>query len=90
MDGLREAIDGEAERTAFAGVVRVDRGGTTELEAAYGLADRAHGIAMTPAHQLGTASVTKGFTALTVPAWSPTARCRCRPRRVPCSAAICP
>jgi CubicO group peptidase (beta-lactamase class C family) len=66
MDPLQAAVDEEADRSLFSGVVRVDRGGTTELLAAYGLADRAHDIAMTPAHQLGTASVTKGFTALTV------------------------
>jgi len=66
MDSLRAALDREAERTLFSGVVRVDRSRTTEAIAAYGLADRAHGIAMTTAHQLGTASVTKGFTALTI------------------------
>jgi CubicO group peptidase (beta-lactamase class C family) len=64
--GLRAALDQQAERTRFSGVVRVDRERTTEVLAAYGLADRAHGIHMTPAHQLGTASVTKGFTALAV------------------------
>jgi CubicO group peptidase (beta-lactamase class C family) len=66
VNSLRETVDREAARTAFAGVVRVDRGQAVEVEAAYGLADRAHGIAMTPEHQLGTASVTKGFTALAV------------------------
>lgn len=66
MNRLREAIDAEAARTAFNGVVRVDRGDVVEIEAAYGLADRAHRIPMTPQHQLGTASVTKGFTALAV------------------------
>jgi CubicO group peptidase (beta-lactamase class C family) len=57
MGSLRAVLDREAERTLFSGVVRVDRGSTTEVLAAYGLADRAHGVAM---------SVTKGFTALTV------------------------
>ena len=66
MNRLRETIDAEAARTAFSGVVRVDRGDHVELEAAYGLADRAHGVPMTPQHRLGTASVTKGFTALAV------------------------
>jgi CubicO group peptidase (beta-lactamase class C family) len=66
MGSLRAALDLEAEQTLFSGVVRVDHGGRTEVMAAYGLADRAHGIAMTSAHQLGTASVTKGFTALTI------------------------
>ena len=66
MSPLRDALDREARRTRFSGVVRVDRGDTVDVLAAYGLADRAHGIAMTPGHQLGSASVTKGFTALTV------------------------
>jgi hypothetical protein len=63
---MRAALDREAERTRFSGVVRVDRGGEIESVQAYGLADRAHRIATTPTHQLGTASVTKGFTALTI------------------------
>ncbi len=66
MSSLRAVLDRAAELTRFSGVVRVDRGGKTEVLSAYGFADRAHGIAMTPAHQLGTASLTKGFTALTV------------------------
>jgi hypothetical protein len=66
MDPLQPEIDREAVRTRFSGVVRVDREGERALEAAYGLADRAHGIPMTPAHQLGTASLTKGFTAVAV------------------------
>ena len=66
MDLLRAALDREAERTRFSGVVRVERAAEIETLAAYGLADRAHDIVMTPSHQLGTASVTKGFTALTI------------------------
>jgi CubicO group peptidase (beta-lactamase class C family) len=66
MDPLRAALDRAAEKTGFAGVVRVDRAGEIATISAYGLADRAHGIAMTTEHQLGTASVTKGFTALTI------------------------
>ena len=66
MSTLGADVDGEATRTAFSGVVRVDRHGVPEIEAAYGFADRRHGVAMTTEHQLGTASVTKGFTALTV------------------------
>ncbi|MBA3604951.1 MAG: beta-lactamase family protein, partial [Acidimicrobiia bacterium] len=46
--------------------VRVDRGGELLMERAYGLADRRRGIAMTPHHQLGSASGSKGFTALVV------------------------
>jgi len=66
MGSLGTALDQRAERTRFSGVVRVDRDRKTEVLAGYGLADRAHGIAMTPEHQLGTASVTKGFTALAI------------------------
>jgi len=66
MGTLLEALDDEAARTGFSGVVRVDRGGAPDVAAAYGFADRAHAAAMTPDHQLGTASLTKGFTALTV------------------------
>ena len=66
MDSLGTALDRAAEQTRFSGVVRVDHAGGIAAMSAYGLADRAHGIAMTPSHQLGTASVTKGFTALTI------------------------
>ena len=66
MAGLEEAVDALAREGDFHGVVRVDRGGEPVLERAYGLADRRHGIAMTPRHQLGIASGSKGFTALAV------------------------
>jgi CubicO group peptidase (beta-lactamase class C family) len=66
MDPLRTALDREAGGTGFSGVVRVDRPGTAPLLAAYGLADRAHEVPMTTEHQLGTASLTKGLTAVTV------------------------
>lgn len=66
MQSLREAVDEVAERTGFSGVVRVDRGGETELCAAYGLADRAHGIANTVQTRFATASATKSLTAVTV------------------------
>jgi hypothetical protein len=44
MPSLRQAVDDAAERTGFSGVVRLDRSGETELSAAYGFADRAHGV----------------------------------------------
>ena len=68
VDGmdLSERVEQKAVETGFAGIVRVDRGGTTDLSAAYGLADRRHGIPMTPDHQLATASGSKGMTALAV------------------------
>ncbi len=54
------AVDG------FAGAVRVDVGGTTELRAAYGLADRARTIPVTVDTRLGIASGSKVLTALVV------------------------
>jgi CubicO group peptidase (beta-lactamase class C family) len=66
MGSLRDAVDEVARRTRFSGVVRVERTGETELVAAYGLADRAHGIANTVDTQFATASGTKGLTALLV------------------------
>ena len=50
----------------FAGVVRVDVDGETELRAAYGLADRARRIPMTVDTRLGIASGSKVLTALAV------------------------
>ena len=40
MADLHDAIAAEAERTAFSGVVRVDRGAETLVAQAFGLADR--------------------------------------------------
>jgi CubicO group peptidase (beta-lactamase class C family) len=50
----------------FAGVVRVDVDGETELRAAYGLADRARKLPMTVDTRLGIASGSKVLTALAV------------------------
>jgi CubicO group peptidase (beta-lactamase class C family) len=50
----------------FSGVVSVSGPDGIEFEQAYGLADRAHGIVMTPETQLAVASATKGFTAAAV------------------------
>ena len=58
-------VDALARETGFSGVVRVDRAAEVELAAAYGLADRAHGIANTLDTQFAIASGTKGLTALT-------------------------
>ena len=66
MQSLEDAVGEVAERTGFSGVVRVDRAGETELCAAYGLADRAHGIANTVATRFATASATKRLTAVAV------------------------
>jgi CubicO group peptidase (beta-lactamase class C family) len=59
-------VDALARETGFSGVVLVDRAAEVELAAAYGLADRAHGIANTLDTQFAIASGTKGLTALTV------------------------
>ena len=66
VHSLREAVEETARRTAFAGVVRLDRAGETELAVAYGFADRAHEIPNTFDTVYATASGTKGFTALAV------------------------
>ncbi len=66
MPELGDAIDRLAAETGFAGVVRVDRDATTELVAAYGLADRRCGRPNTVDTQLCVASGSKGMTALAV------------------------
>jgi CubicO group peptidase (beta-lactamase class C family) len=63
---LTADLDRLAAETWFSGVVRLDRADGPVLVEAYGLADRAHGIANTVETRFGTASVTKGVTALTV------------------------
>jgi CubicO group peptidase (beta-lactamase class C family) len=63
---LSESVDRVAAETRFSGVVRVDRNDTVSLLDAYGLADRAHGVANTVDGQFGIASGTKGLTALVV------------------------
>ena len=64
IDG--DALDVVAATAEFSGVVRVDHGDEVVLEVAFGDADRAHGVPNTMATQFGTASATKGLTALTV------------------------
>lgn len=65
MSALGRDLDEIAAETGFSGVVRVDRGDDV-LVRAYGFADRAHEIPNTPDTQFGTASGTKGLTALVV------------------------
>ena len=48
----------------FSGVIRLERNGSVELDAAYGLADRAHDVPMTTDTQLGMASGSKTFEKL--------------------------
>jgi CubicO group peptidase (beta-lactamase class C family) len=66
MAGLEVDVDALAERTGFSGVVHVQTGGRVELARAYGMADRAHGIANTVETQLAIASGSKALTALAV------------------------
>ncbi|GAB3582428.1 serine hydrolase domain-containing protein [Amycolatopsis endophytica] len=64
MEGILDAL---AAETGFSGVVRVDRPGRT-VARAYGHADRAWRVPNTVGTRFALASVTKGFTALTVAA----------------------
>src|SRR3954447_3762945 len=66
MESLQDAVDREAQRTGFSGVVRLERSGATEFSTAYGFADRAHEILNTVETQFATASGTKSLTALAV------------------------
>jgi CubicO group peptidase (beta-lactamase class C family) len=66
METLEQEIDRIAADTAFSGAVRVDRGDQVELAKAYGMAHRALQVANTVETQFGTASATKGLTALAV------------------------
>jgi len=66
MQELERELDGLAAAGGFSGVVRVDRDGEIVVARAYGLADRAHGIANAVDTQFAIASGTKGLTALAV------------------------
>jgi CubicO group peptidase (beta-lactamase class C family) len=66
MDEPHRRIDAVAAESGFSGVVRLERDGVVEVDAAYGLADRAHQVPMTTATRLGIASGSKTMTALVV------------------------
>jgi CubicO group peptidase (beta-lactamase class C family) len=66
MDALNDAVDRVAAQTGFSGVVRVDRDGRSAFAAAYGLADREHGVPNTVETRFATASGTKTLTARTI------------------------
>jgi CubicO group peptidase (beta-lactamase class C family) len=66
MADLAVELDALARERDLWGVARVDRGTTTELDVAYGLADARHGIATTTATRFAIASGGKTFTALAV------------------------
>ena len=61
-----EAIAQWAAENRFSGVIRLDRGGITEVAQSFGLAERALRVPNTLITQFGLASGCKGFTALTV------------------------
>jgi CubicO group peptidase (beta-lactamase class C family) len=66
VESLQDAVARAAEQTGFSGVVRVDRARDMEFCSAYGLADRAHEVPNAGDTLFGTASGTKGLTALVV------------------------
>lgn len=63
-DEAARTVPGAADGVGV--VARAVRDGEVLLDAAWGLADRRHGLPMTPAHRFATASGCKGFTALAV------------------------
>jgi CubicO group peptidase (beta-lactamase class C family) len=63
---LERSVERTAAATGFSGVVRVDRGGRVELAKAYGSAHRGWGIPNAVDTRFGTASGTKGLTALSI------------------------
>ena len=66
MGRIADDVDALAERTGFSGVVHVETEGRVELAKAFGMADRAHGIANTVETQFAIASGSKALTALAV------------------------
>jgi CubicO group peptidase (beta-lactamase class C family) len=66
MASLADGLDRVAREHEFWGVARVDRGGVTEVAAAFGLADRAHAISPTVHTRYAMASGSKAMTALAV------------------------
>jgi CubicO group peptidase (beta-lactamase class C family) len=63
---LGEALDARARSDDLSGVVGIDVDGEPVFAAAYGLADRAHGIQNTTETRFATASASKAFTAAAV------------------------
>ena len=59
-------LDAVLDETDFSGVVHLQQRGETLYQRARGHADRAHDIANTMETRFGIASVTKGFTALSI------------------------
>ncbi|MBG6135694.1 serine hydrolase domain-containing protein [Longispora fulva] len=63
---LAKAVEAAAADVGFSGVVRVDRDGELDYEAAFGLAHRGHEVPNTVDTRFAVASGAKGFTALAV------------------------
>ncbi|GAA1949554.1 serine hydrolase domain-containing protein [Microbacterium deminutum] len=63
---LATALDARARADRLSGVVSLDLDGEPLFAAAYGLADRAHGIPNAVDTRFGMASASKGFTAAAV------------------------
>ena len=66
MGDVLSSVSTLAEESGFSGVIQVDRYGQNPWSAAFGLADRRHGIAIDADTQFAIASGVKGFTALVV------------------------
>jgi CubicO group peptidase (beta-lactamase class C family) len=65
-DDLGALVDGIAADVGFSGVVRIDLDGHPAVQRAYGMAHRGLGVGNAVDTQFGTASATKGLTALAV------------------------
>ena len=65
-EALGPSLDEAAREKGMSGTIRVDVDGDVVFDAAYGLADRAHGIPNTVDTRFAGASLSKGFTALAV------------------------
>jgi CubicO group peptidase (beta-lactamase class C family) len=59
---LREWV----EERGFSGVAVITRGGVTEFEGCYGLANRSEGVPVRAGTRFGLASLTRMFTAVSV------------------------
>ncbi len=66
MTEIDEQVRRVAGSDGFSGVVRAHRNGAVEVDAAFGLADRSHGVSAETTTRFAAASATKGFTALAV------------------------
>jgi CubicO group peptidase (beta-lactamase class C family) len=66
LQRLEPWLEQEAAAGRFSGVVLAARGDTVLFRGAYGLADRAAGVRLTPASRMRIASLSKQFTAAAV------------------------